>query len=64
MRLAAVRFDICRGKQLCYHLLNRLGFAVLLRIDWLSHIAVAVIFGAIVYAIASSVAIERNKKQK
>ena len=40
------------------------GFAILLRIDWLSYIAVAVIFGAIVYAIASSVAIERNKKQK
>ena len=46
----------------CIFTLN--GFATLLRIDWLSYIAGAVIFGAIVYAIASSVAIERNKKQK
>ena len=46
----------------CIFTLN--GFAILLRIDWLSYIAVAVIFGAIVYAIASSVAIEKNKKQK
>ena len=46
----------------CIFTLN--GFAISLRIDWLSYIAVAVIFGTIVYAIASSVAIERNKKQK
>lgn len=46
----------------CIFALN--GLAVLLRIDWISYIAVSFVFGAIVYAIASSVAIERNKKQK
>lgn len=46
----------------CIFTLN--GFAILLRVSWLSYFAVAVIFGAIVYAIASSIVIERNKKQK
>ena len=46
----------------CIFTLN--GFAILLRIDWLSYFVVAVIFGAIVYAIVSSIAIEKNKKQK
>ena len=46
----------------CTFTLN--GFAILLRIGWFSYIAIAVIFGAIVYAIASSIAIERNKKQQ
>ena len=46
----------------CIFALN--GLAILLCIDWISYIAVAVVFGAIAYAIASSVAIERNRKQK
>ena len=40
------------------------GLSILLQIDWISYIAVALVFGVIVYAIASGVAIERNKKQK
>ena len=37
--------------------------AILLRSGWLSYITIAVIFGTIVYAVASGMAIEKNKKQ-
>ena len=38
------------------------GFSILLLIGWISHIAIAVIFGAIIYAIVSSVLIKKRKK--
>ena len=44
----------------CIFALN--GFSVLLRIDLISHIAIAVVFGVIIYAIVSSVLIEKRKK--
>ena len=40
------------------------GFETILQIGWLSYIAIATIVITAIYAIASSVAIERNKKQK
>jgi hypothetical protein len=45
----------------CIFVLN--GFATVFHADWISFVTVAVVLGAIVYAIASSVAIEQ-KKQK
>lgn len=44
----------------CIFALN--GFSILLRIDLISHIAIAVVFGVIIYAIVSSVLIEKRKK--
>ena len=44
----------------CIFALN--GFSILLQMDWISHIAITVVFGAIIYAIASSVLIEKRKK--
>ena len=44
----------------CIFALN--GFSILLRMDWISHIAIVVVFGAIIYAIVSSVLIEKRKK--
>ena len=44
----------------CIFALN--GFSILLRMDWISHIAITVGFGAIIYAIVSSVLIEKRKK--
>ena len=44
----------------CIFALN--GFSILLRMDWISHIAITVVFGAIIYAIVSSVLIEKRKK--
>ena len=44
----------------CIFALN--GFAILLRMKWISYIAVAVVLGTIVYAIVSSVAIEKKKR--
>ena len=44
----------------CIFALN--GFSILLRIDLISHIAITVVFGAIIYAIVSSVLIEKRKK--
>ena len=44
----------------CIFALN--GFSILLRIDWISHISITVVFGAIIYAIVSSVLIEKRKK--
>lgn len=46
----------------CIFALN--GSAVLLHIRWISYIAIAVVIGTIVYAIASSVIIDTQKKQK
>ena len=44
----------------CIFALN--GFSILLQMDWISHIAITVVFGAIIYAIVSSVLIEKRKK--
>ena len=46
----------------CIFVLN--GIAVLLYVKWISYIAIAVVIGTIVYAIASSVIIDTQKKQK
>ena len=46
----------------CIFVLN--GIAVLLYVKWISYIAIAVAIGTIVYAIASSVIIDTQKKQK
>lgn len=46
----------------CIFILN--GFALLFHTDWIFYLAFTVVFAAIVYAIVSSAAIERNNKQE
>ena len=40
------------------------GLDVLLKTDWILWVVIGIVGGAIVYAIASSVWIEKNKKSK
>ena len=41
-----------------------LGFAIVLDAGWITYIAEAVILALLIYAIVSSIAIEKRKKQK
>ena len=41
-----------------------LGFAIFMDADWITHIVKAIVLIILIYAIASSIAIEKGKKQR